>query len=292
MHTLNALLQLGCSQGCQLGLDSRMACRSLSRSRGGRRSCWEHPSQPCLCWHSQPHTPRGATPAARVVAAADAGSRTGRAPCCCRHPRDFVMVKEIGTGNASTVYYAFCKKTSSPLAIKTYKKRKLSPLNRRQVRAAAALHPPPPRGAATASHMAARRATRVLRRCCSISTERAPCLRYAVVQVAREIEIHSQLVAHPHVIDLYAAFEDNDKVYLLQEYAAGVGVAWASWLLLTWRGSAVGARAPAPGRRRRAALWGRARPQQDAQPDAGPASPPSDAGDTAPDGCRATCSTR
>jgi aurora kinase len=47
--------------------------------------------------------------------------------------RDFVLVKEIGTGNASTVWYAFCKKTSAPLAIKTYKKRKLSPLNRCQV---------------------------------------------------------------------------------------------------------------------------------------------------------------
>eukprot|EP00878_Enallax_costatus_P008131 GHUV01008503.1.p1 GENE.GHUV01008503.1~~GHUV01008503.1.p1 ORF type:complete len:179 (+),score=30.49 GHUV01008503.1:873-1409(+) len=55
---------------------------------------------------------------------------------CCASPRavrDFVFVKEIGTGNASTVWYAFCKKTSAPLAIKTYKKRKLSPLNRCQV---------------------------------------------------------------------------------------------------------------------------------------------------------------
>ncbi len=43
------------------------------------------------------------------------------------------MVREIGTGNASTVWYAFCKKTSAPLAIKMYRKRKLSPLNRRQV---------------------------------------------------------------------------------------------------------------------------------------------------------------
>eukprot|EP00882_Tetradesmus_deserticola_P025483 GHRQ01027997.1.p1 GENE.GHRQ01027997.1~~GHRQ01027997.1.p1 ORF type:complete len:309 (+),score=110.36 GHRQ01027997.1:200-1126(+) len=84
--------------------------------------------------------------------------------------RDFVLVKEIGTGNASTVWYAFCKKTSAPLAIKTYKKRKLSPLNR--------------------------------------------------CQVAREINIHAQL-DHPNVIALYAAFEDNDKVYLLQEFAEG-----------------------------------------------------------------------
>eukprot|EP00775_Hariotina_reticulata_P007067 gene7067-7280_t len=84
--------------------------------------------------------------------------------------RDFVFVREIGTGNASTVWYAFCKKTSLPLAIKTYKKRKLSALNRRQV--------------------------------------------------AREVTIHAQL-DHPNVIALYAAFEDNDKVYLLQEFAEG-----------------------------------------------------------------------
>jgi hypothetical protein len=41
-----------------------------------------------------------------------------------------VLVREIGAGNASTVWYAFCKKTNAPLAIKTYKKRKLSALNR------------------------------------------------------------------------------------------------------------------------------------------------------------------
>jgi aurora kinase len=48
--------------------------------------------------------------------------------------RDFVLVKEVGAGNASTVWYALCRKTSAPLAVKTYRKRKLSPLNRRQVR--------------------------------------------------------------------------------------------------------------------------------------------------------------
>lgn len=57
-----------------------------------------------------------------------------------RHIRDFVLVKEIGTGNASTVWYGFCKKTSLPLAIKTYKKRKLSALNRRQVAREIAIH--------------------------------------------------------------------------------------------------------------------------------------------------------
>ena len=69
------------------------------------------------------------------------------------------------------MWYAFCKKTSAPLAVKTYRKRRLSALNRRQV--------------------------------------------------AREVAIHAQL-GHPHVVALYAAFEDADKVYLLQEYAEGV----------------------------------------------------------------------
>jgi serine/threonine protein kinase len=40
-----------------------------------------------------------------------------------------------------------------------------------------------------------------------------------VRQVAREIEIHASLL-HPHIIRLYAAFEDGDGIYLVQEYAA------------------------------------------------------------------------
>ena len=51
-----------------------------------------------------------------------------------------MFVKEIGTGNASTVWYAFCKRTSLPLAIKTYKKRKLSVLNCRQVAREVSIH--------------------------------------------------------------------------------------------------------------------------------------------------------
>lgn len=41
-----------------------------------------------------------------------------------------------------------------------------------------------------------------------------------VRQVAREIEIHASL-SHQNVIKLYAAFEDTDGIYLVQEYAAG-----------------------------------------------------------------------
>ena len=38
-------------------------------------------------------------------------------------------------------------------------------------------------------------------------------------QVSREIEIHASLL-HPNVVRLYAAFEDADGIYLVQEYAS------------------------------------------------------------------------
>lgn len=41
-----------------------------------------------------------------------------------------------------------------------------------------------------------------------------------VVQVAREIQIHSTL-HHEHIIALYGAFEDSKHVYLVQEFAVG-----------------------------------------------------------------------
>ena len=39
-----------------------------------------------------------------------------------------------------------------------------------------------------------------------------------VRQVAREIEIHASML-HPNVANLYAAFEDGDGIYLVQELA-------------------------------------------------------------------------
>jgi serine/threonine protein kinase len=42
----------------------------------------------------------------------------------------------------------------------------------------------------------------------------------AVLQVEREIRIHSRL-QHANIVQLYASFEDNKYVYLVQEYAAG-----------------------------------------------------------------------
>jgi serine/threonine protein kinase len=45
---------------------------------------------------------------------------------------------------------------------------------------------------------------------------------YSGAQVAREIQIHKGL-DHPHIVQLYAAFEDSKHVYLVQEFAAGDG---------------------------------------------------------------------
>lgn len=39
-------------------------------------------------------------------------------------------------------------------------------------------------------------------------------------QVEREIKIHSEL-KHPNIVQLFAAFEDEDCVYLVEEFAGG-----------------------------------------------------------------------
>lgn len=45
-------------------------------------------------------------------------------------------------------------------------------------------------------------------------------------QVSREIEIHASML-HPNIVRLFAAFEDADGIYLVQEYAArGEGPGW------------------------------------------------------------------
>lgn len=41
------------------------------------------------------------------------------------------------------------------------------------------------------------------------------------LQVEREIRIHSRL-DHPNIIRLFAAFEDDANIYMVQEYATGM----------------------------------------------------------------------
>lgn len=81
----------------------------------------------------------------------------------------FHLLRKIGSGYASTVYYGTCRATSNQVAIKLYHKTKLSELN--------------------------------------------------LFQVSREVKIHAEL-DHKHIIQLWAAFEDQYGIYLLFEFAS------------------------------------------------------------------------
>lgn len=81
---------------------------------------------------------------------------------------DFELHKELYRGKTSMLYHATDKQSGTQVALKLYRKRKLSTLNR--------------------------------------------------YQVEREIRIHISL-NHEYIIKLYAAFEDEKNVYLVQEFA-------------------------------------------------------------------------
>jgi aurora kinase len=51
----------------------------------------------------------------------------------CRSLSELSLVQQIGAGAASVVYYALCRRSHQPLAVKLYHKAKLSVLNKRQV---------------------------------------------------------------------------------------------------------------------------------------------------------------
>ena len=83
---------------------------------------------------------------------------------------DYDLHRQLYKGKASLLYSATCRCSGARVALKLYRKARLSELN--------------------------------------------------WYQVAREVCLHSRL-SHPHVVDLFAAFEDKDHVYLVQEYASG-----------------------------------------------------------------------
>ena len=87
-----------------------------------------------------------------------------------RRVEDYDLHKQLYKGKASLLYAATCRATRARVALKLYRKARLSELN--------------------------------------------------WAQVEREVRLHSALV-HPHIVALYAAFEDADHVYLAQEFAGG-----------------------------------------------------------------------
>jgi len=83
---------------------------------------------------------------------------------------DYDLHRQLYKGKASLLYSATCRASGTRVALKLYRKARLSELN--------------------------------------------------WYQVTREVNLHSRL-SHPHIVDLFAAFEDKDHVYLVQEYASG-----------------------------------------------------------------------
>ncbi|KAK9815326.1 hypothetical protein WJX72_001838 [[Myrmecia] bisecta] len=105
--------------------------------------------------------------------------RTVKVAACCPKAmqrggvwrvEDFELHKQLYKGKASLLYSATCRQSQIPIALKLYRKARLSDLN--------------------------------------------------WYQVEREIRIHAAL-QHENIIQLFAAFEDDQHVYMAQEYAAG-----------------------------------------------------------------------
>ena len=141
-----------------------------------------------------------------------------------------------GRGGMSSVVHCVCARSGAQAAIKMYHRERLSPMNVKQAgvshwragamgRAVCGEGEPPHRACGALAAAAAAAAD-------TPALFRPPCLPFTPLQVAREIEIHASLL-HPHVLRLYAAFEDADGIYLVQEYAARGGLRagkrWQGW---------------------------------------------------------------
>ncbi len=115
---------------------------------------------PSLFFSHHPLTPRPLSPFLHLSSSS----------FCFRRVEDYDLHKQLYKGKASLLYAATCRATKARVALKLYRKARLSELN--------------------------------------------------WAQVEREVRLHSALV-HPHIVALYAAFEDADHVYLAQEFAGG-----------------------------------------------------------------------
>ena len=128
---------------------------------------------------------------------------------------DYELHKQLYKGKASLLYRATCRLSGTLVALKLYRKARLSELNWYQVSC------PHPKEIVTMTRSIYVKRTllrrSLLQRC---SPSRLSLTVARDVQVQREIRIHSQL-QHEHIIAFYAAFEDSEHVYLALEYAAG-----------------------------------------------------------------------
>lgn len=119
----------------------------------------------------------------------------------------------------SSVVHCVCSRTGCHTAIKMYHRDRMNAMNVKQV-GGAGLDAVGPRLASASEQLEARprRSPVQPARLCRLHPP-APRPVAPRAQVSREIEIHASLL-HPNIVRLYAAFEDADGIYLVQEYAA------------------------------------------------------------------------
>ena len=125
---------------------------------------------------------------------------------------DFALNKQLYKGKASTLYQATDKVSGTVVALKSYSKRRLSDLNWYQVERGERAG----RGRCWAGPLG-----NDGWELCMLPTlhQQADELSDTCLGCA-EIRLHSQL-RHPHIIQLYAAFEDDNYVFMVTEFAAG-----------------------------------------------------------------------
>lgn len=107
---------------------------------------------------------------------------------------NWAVEAQLGEGVHTSVALVSCARTPQPFALKMYHRDRLSPELLQQVSK-----------------------SRPSTQTCTVGYT-ATILDRMLIQVQREIRIHSFSQA-PNVIPLYAAFEDEDGIYLLQQRA-------------------------------------------------------------------------
>lgn len=282
VQSSGASLSMPAGGGGGLSSNRAAVARAASSSRLGTRTIIETAACPPELKHGDQPWRVGAAGAAfggRMAAAA--GRAGGAAPslgrcsgptllsacsqaaccaCACRRSfSEFAVQKMLGEGGMSSVVHCVCARTGCHTAIKMYHRDRMNAMNVKQVGGQAvaggwkSLTAAWWHGLVQAGRSCGWGRGQLAEPTCQ-PLHPHPTPPRTAKQVSREIEIHASLL-HPHIVRLYAAFEDADGIYLVQEYAArgegqrrgwGVGMAggggkdqrsWVGWALCAQPGA-------------------------------------------------------